>query len=149
MGLALVRLPAYDVNLVICSGRLTGDELVRFCSELDPDDPTLAPRWLTSIDENADFSGLPVTAFPKTKHILEPKLKRLREPPGYRSAIVCKTAHCELVTDFWQAYVERGPEYPSHPAFFHELKDACDWLELPEAGCEAIRAQHAQLAPLP
>ena len=96
-----------------------------------------------------DFSSLPVTAFPETKHVLEPKLKRLREPPGYRSAIVCKSAHCEMVTDFWQAYVERDPEYPSHPVFFSRLKDACDWLELPEAGCEAIRAQHAQLAPLP
>lgn len=146
MGIALVRLPAHEVNLIIYAGRITRDEGVRFYSELDPDNPADAARWLTYIDDDADFTDIPVTAFAETKHVLIPKLKRMRERPGYCSAVVCSTSHCEMIVNFWRAYVERDPEYVSHPEFFSNLKDACDWLRLPDAGCagvaDAIRAQH-------
>jgi hypothetical protein len=138
MGIALVRFPAYEMNLVIFTGSITGDELVRFCSELDSDDPTHAPRWLTYVDETADFSSLPVTAFPQAKHVAIPIVKQHTERPGYRSAVVCTSGQCGMITDFWRAYVQRDPEYVSHPGFFADLKDACDWLKLPDSGCEAI-----------
>lgn len=146
MGIALVRLPAQEVNLIIYSGLIHRGDGVRFYGALDPNDPANAPRWLTYIDENADFSSIPVTAYAETKHVLIPKLKRLAERPGYASAVVCTTAHCEMITSFWRGYVERDPEYASHPVFFPSLKDACDWLNLPNGGCaavaDAIRAQH-------
>ena len=138
MGIALVRLPAQEVNLIIYAGRISRGEGVRFYSELDPDDPANAPRWLTCIDDDADFSDIPVTAFAETKHVLIPKLKRMRERPGYCSAVVCSSSRCDAIVHFWQAYVERDPEYVSHPTFFTSLKDACDWLELPDQGCAAI-----------
>lgn len=148
MGIALVRLPAQQVNLILYAGRITREEGVRFYSELDPDNPADPPRWLTYIDDDADFTDVPVTAFAETKHVLIPKLKRMRERPGYCSAVVCSTSHCEMIVNFWRAYVERDPEYVSHPEFFSNLKDACDWLRLPDPGCaaiaDAIRTQHLQ-----
>lgn len=147
MGIALVRLPAYELNLVIYAGRIAPSDAVEFYAGLDTDDPASPARWLTYIEENADFSGIPVTAYPQTKQVLIPKLKRLAARPGYCSAVVCSSEHCELITSFWRTYVEHDPNYVSHPVFFTNLKDACDWLELPDSGCEAaaetIRTQHA------
>jgi hypothetical protein len=51
-----------------------------------------------------------------------------------------------MVADFWRHYVEMDPEYSSPPVIFTELKDACDWLELPDLGCDAVaNAIRAQL----
>lgn len=146
MGIALVRLPDYELNLIIYTGRIDASDGVRFYGGLDADDPAAGARWLTYIDEDADFSGIPVTAYPQTKNVMIPKLKQLAARPGYCSAVVCSTAHCELITSFWRSYVEHDPDYVSHPVVFNNLKDACDWLHLPDAGCgaaaEAVRAQH-------
>ena len=138
MGIALVRLPAYELNLIVYSGRIDSGDGARFYGELDPGDLANSRRWLTYIDENADFSAIPVTAFPEAKHALIPKLKRMAERPGFCSAVVCTSTHSEMITQFWRAYVEHDPEYVSHPVFFTKLKDACDWLKLPDAGCEAV-----------
>jgi hypothetical protein len=147
MGVALVRFPAYGVDLFIFTGRIDADEGLRLYSELDPDDPAGSPRWLTYIDKDADFSGIPVTAYAEARHLLEPKLKRLSERPGYGSVAVCSSTHCEFILGFWRAFSHRDPDYVSHPVFFTNLQDACDWLKLPDAGCEAVaaavRAQHA------
>jgi hypothetical protein len=140
VGIALVRLPAYKVNLFIFTGRIDPDEGLRLYSELDPDDPANSPRWLTYIGEDVDFSGIPVTAFPEAKHVLEPILKRMSERRSYCTGVVCSSAQCQFITHFWRAYVEQDPEYISHPEFFTNLKDACDWLKLPAAGREAITA---------
>lgn len=151
MGIALVRLPAYELNLIIYTGRIDPRDGVSFYGGLDADDPADAARWLTCIDEDADFSGIPVTSYPQTKNVMIPKLKQLAARPGYCSAVVCSTPHCEQITNFWRTYVEHDPNYVSHPVFFTNLKDACDWLKLPERGCEAaaeaIRAQHAPPTP--
>lgn len=153
MGIALVRLPADELNLIIYTGRIDAGDGVRFYSGLDADDPANAARWLTVIDEDADFSAIPVTSYPQTKNVMIPKLKQLAARPGYCSAVVCSTPHCELITSFWRTYVEHDPNYVSHPVFFTNLKDACDWLKLPQSGCEAaaeaVRAQHAPPAPRP
>jgi len=153
VGIALARLPAQAVNLIIYTGRIAPGDGAKFYGALDPDAPANAPRWLTFIDENADFSDIPLTAYVQTKHVLIPKLKRMSERPGYCSGVVCSTAHCEMVTSFWRHYVERDPDYVSHPVFFTNLKDACDWLKLPDAGCqaiaEAIAAQHIKDPPAP
>jgi hypothetical protein len=147
VGISLVRFPAYEVDLFIFTGRLDYDEGLRLYSGLDPDDPANAPRWLTYIDDDADFSGVPVTAYPEAKHVLTPKLKRFSERPGHCTATVCSSRQCEYVTHFWRAYVEHDPAYISHPVFFTKLQDACDWLKLPASGCEAmaeaIRTQRA------
>jgi hypothetical protein len=147
VGIALVRLPAYELTLIVYSGRIDAGDGASFYSELDPGDPANSRRWLTYIDENADFSAIPVTAFPEAKHALIPKLKQMAQRPGFCSAVVCTTAHSETITSFWRAYVDQDPDYVSHPAFFTNLKDACAWLKLPDKGCEAvaeaIRIQHA------
>jgi len=144
VGVALVRFPAYKLNLFIYTGRIDPDAGLRLYSELDPDDPANAPRWLTYIDKDADFSGIPVTTYPEAKHVLEPKLKRISERRSYCTVVVCRSVQCEFITHFWRAYVEHDPDYIAHPVFFTNLKDACDWLKLPDEGRQAIAARPAQ-----
>jgi hypothetical protein len=153
VGIALVRLPAYEVDLFIYTGRIDPDQGLKLYSELGPGDPANSPRWLTYIDQDADFSGIPVTAYAQARHIMAAKLKPLSQRPGHGTAAVCSSAHCEFILDFWRAFSELDPDYVSRPAFFTELKDACDWLNLPEAGretiAEAVRARLADAEPLP
>jgi hypothetical protein len=153
VGIALVRLPAYEVDLFIYTGRIDPDQGLKLYSELDPGDPASSTRWLTYIDNDADFSGIPVTAYAEARHIMAAKLKRLSERPGHCTAAVCSSAHCEFVLEFWRAFVERDPDYVSQPAFFTDLKEACAWLKLPASGCEAIaeavRARGAAVEPRP
>lgn len=138
MGIALVRLPALKLNLILFTGPISRSDILRFYGEIDAADPANEPRWITHVSEDADFSGLPVDAFPQLKQILLPKLKRLLQNPDYRDAIVCNSEQCEMVANFWRNYVERELDYISPPETFTNLKDACDWLDLPNAGCEEV-----------
>lgn len=151
MGIALVRLPAYRLNLSIFTGRIDRDELLDYYRDLDEHDPANADPLLTYMGQDVDLSGLDVVAFARLRLILTPKLKVLSENPDFHCIIVCNSAQCEAITRFWRAFLAREPSHPPLPIFFSDLKRACEWLGRPAAATlaavGAVQAQHVQPTP--
>lgn len=151
MGIALVRLPAYKLNLSIFTGRIDREELLDFYRDLDETDPANANPILTYMDPDVDLSGLDIVAFARLRPIMAPKLKVLAQNPGFHCIVVCHSAQCEAITRFWRAFLARDPSQPPLPIFFTDLKRACEWLERPGAATlaavGAVQDQHVQPTP--
>jgi hypothetical protein len=153
VGIALVRLPAYNLNLAIYAGRIDRDELLGFYQGIDVYDPVNGAPMVNYMDVNVDLSSVDLLAFSELKRILSQKLKALAENnPGFHCIIICNSEQCQTITRFWRAYVQRDPTYASPPIFFPNLKSACDWLQLEpsayDAARDAIRASQAQAPPI-
>lgn len=153
MGIALVRLPAYGLNLTIYTGHIGRDEMLTFYRGLDPFAPENAYPLLTYMAPDIDLSEVALVTFSELKRVLAPKVKALTEHPHFHCVVVCNSEQCNVITRFWRAYVQRDPTYASPPVFFETLESACAWLQTPPGGCEAARkavhAVHAEPAPSP
>lgn len=145
MGIALVRLPQFKLNLTIYSHRVDREELLAFYRQIDPTDPANEGALITYMGPDVDLSSLDLAAFAELKRLLAPKFKVLTEKADFRCIIICNSMQCATITRFWRAYLTRDPSFPSLPMFFPNLKRACEWLKLPpdayEAASDAIRAR--------
>jgi hypothetical protein len=144
VGIALVRLPQFKLNLTIYTRRVEREELLDFYRQIDPYDPANAAALITYMGPAVDLSGLDLAAFAELKRVLASKFAVLANNPDFHCIIICSSLQCAAITRFWRAYLARDPNFPELPMFFPTLKRACDWLKLPpgafEAASEAIRA---------
>jgi hypothetical protein len=140
VGIARVRLPAHNLNLSIYSGHISRQDLLDYYSEVDANNPALDAPHITYLAPDTDLTRLDLTAFVQLKQTLAPKVKVLAQCPAFRCVAVCSTEQCEMIVRFWRAYLMRDPTYPSPPAFFRDLQDACGWLKLPASAYAAAKA---------
>lgn len=138
MAIRTRRFPEYDVNLYVMSGKLTGEETIRFYAGLRA--PEDAARWITYFDPGLDLSGLDIASLPQIKRTIALKQRELFPGEPAPRVLVCSScAHEDFFYEFWRGYVVKGDVRPIQPAIVSSLETAYDRLGLPNAARAAIR----------
>lgn len=138
MAIRTSRFPAYDVNLYVMSGTLTGEETIRFYAGLRA--PEDAVRWITYFDPGLDLAGLDVASLPYIKRTIALKQRELFAGEPAPRVLVCSSrAQEDFFFKFWDGYVSTGDVRPVKPAIVSSLATAFDRLRLPDVARAAIR----------
>ena len=135
MSVRVEHFPEFGVTLVIYSGAVTPEVMLRFVDDLGPAD---AGPWINYLDPTLDLSGMDVAHIPVLRRALAAKLKALYGEGHIKTALVTASQVNELVLSFWPSYVGHDVEYPHEPTAFASLDAACDWLRLPETAHRAL-----------
>lgn len=134
MGIRRKRFPEFGVTLEIFSGVITAELLLERLGSLREGD---LARWIGYLDATVDLSQVDLAAIPDLKRANAARLRELKVEKGL-VAIVCALGANNQAVDFWLRYVQADVDHPTSLALFPSLKTACDWLDLPEAGCRAL-----------
>jgi hypothetical protein len=135
MGIRLVRLPEYDLDLNIYSGEISTAELFFHLRRLDS-----AADWLSYFDATADLSGIDLAHFPALKHAITSKEhERIGGEPKLHALVNVAAANA-LFVRFWCSYVCAGVSVAHRRQVSPVLEDACRWLHLPLDACVEVAA---------
>lgn len=140
MGIRLVRFPQYGVTLHVYSGALRAHETAKHFRRLCPGDISPAVH---AFGADVDLSGFDVEHIPFVKHAIALKEANLPGGRPKRSVVIARSEAVHEFFCFWNSYCDFGHlnVTPFHIA--SSMKEACDWLRLPEGACEALTAAEA------
>jgi hypothetical protein len=133
------NLPEHDLTLHLVSGDLTSAEAIEYFSSMDS---SCATPWLSYFDPTVDMSQIDIASVPELKRAIAEKRKQLFGDHPKPYAIVCGSEGSEqYFFGFWWKYFGGPDAQAENLRCFRSLEEACDWLELPQAGrAEVARA---------
>ena len=138
MTFELKRYPELGITLIMFSGDVSVDDVIKLFGSLDNRD---AGRWLTYCDPTVTTGALGVDVVPRLKQLIADKQSAIFDGAYPRNAMVYASRAGEEFLIFWQRYTLTGDVHPMTPAIFSDFKAACDWLGLSEAAHAKLKAE--------
>lgn len=136
MSLLAKRLPSYGTTINLFSGAVTTADLFDYVRGLDATDMF---RWLNYIDPTCDMTGVDLGSTPELKRFVASKLSEYRGTEPVRVTFVTGPGGPNAqVLHFWSDYVGADEKYPADANWFTNVREACEWLGLPEPGRQAV-----------
>ena len=126
-------------NLMIFSGEVTRDELLRQFGDIDEAEAASSNHWLIVDMGHADISDLSFDVLAQLKAVMEPKMKVMKARAPFDVAIVCTTPFNKPIYQTWTSFVGGDKDYPSNPLVLASLKAACDHLGYDVRQFEEVR----------
>lgn len=140
MPIRVTRLPEFGVNISVYSGPVMRAELIAHYGSIDAADAASADRWVSYFDATADLSQLDVAALCELRRLTGEKLCEVYGSRTLTVAIVCKSPVNQAILNVWSRFLRADPGHHSELRVFSNLKDACDWLDLPGGASLALAA---------
>ena len=126
------------------------EEAISYCDKFSLDDmpedvlnlvPTLkSGRQIHYLDRSVDVSGLDVASIPALRRITTAKVREVCKDEPRFTALVAAAPEAQQYLQLWCSYAAPEEGRQSVRAEFCTIKDACDWLGLSDAACNAVTA---------
>jgi hypothetical protein len=132
-------------NLMIFSGKITGDELLSSFGAIDERRDESSNNWLILDIFQSDISDLTFDVLSRLKEVMKPKMSVMKGRRDFNVAIVCTRPFNEPIYLTWKSFVAADENYPSDPILFPTLRSACDRLGYAEAEYQELADLCAQV----
>ncbi len=138
MGVRIIPIEEHRITLVVWTGKVTSEDLLKVPAYVDETPHPMNFAWLNLVTATADFTDTALAAFAELKNrTMEAVERRGRPQDLIRTAVVIASKVNSPILGVWRTFVSNDPDYPSSPKLCADLDDACAWIG---ADSEAKRA---------